>query len=185
MGWWSPTILGGDEPMDFVAWIGDRVFARIGHDRVAGLLSRAGQPLDVANERPDGHLIWPPAPERSELHHAVRKALGMVAASLAAEFAEAADGGRFGLQALAVVLMGYGAPMSAEMRRVCGQAAFGDEWARADARRRRHVAQLVAAINGYRDGAPTRIEEVGLFEAIERHIAAGRPGPVNTGPDFP
>jgi len=185
MGWWSLTILGGDTPLDYVAWIGDRVFARIGRDRVAGMLARAGEPLDVANGRPGGHLIWPPAGERTELHHAVRAALGVVAPSLAAEFAEVDDGGRYGLQALAVVCMGYGAPMSAELRRLCGQAAFGDEWARTDTERRAHIAQLVGAINGYRDGAPTRLEEVGLFAAIERHIAAGKAGLVNTGPDLP
>jgi hypothetical protein len=181
MDWWSDTILG-DPPLDFLHWIGDRVFAHIGHERAADLLDRAGRPPEVANEPPSGSLIWPPAPERSELHAAVRKALGSVAVPLSAEFGEEPGTSHIALQALAVAVMAYGARMSAELRRMTRQAAFGDEWARQDPGRRARVAQLVAAIDRYEDGKPLLLEEVSLAEAIGRHLAAGKEGLVNTGP---
>jgi hypothetical protein len=127
MGWWSDTILGGDPPLDYLHWIGDRTFACIRHERAAELLARACRPPEVANERPSGSLIWPAAPEQSALDAVVRKALGSAAVPLSAEFVEERGNSHIALQTLAVAVVAYGARMSGELRWMTRQAAIGDE----------------------------------------------------------
>jgi len=184
MGWWSATILGGDWPMDVLGDLGDDAFGRIGEARARALLEAAGDRGVWAGDPPSGSELWPPPAPDAALFSEVAAVIGAASENRLRSFRDLPDDDRCAaVQALAVAVMGYGAPLPEPLRAAALAACAEDPWARAgDPERAREVAQLAEGISAYRAGTPLRLRERGLFGEIGMRLSGGRDGRIDAGP---
>lgn len=147
MGWWSATIMGGDEP-----W-----------DQEANVLDLIGLPVDD-----DDQPHWEDTPERTRL------ALEAVPMDAWQAFFEKKDalGKHVAHQVVVVMHMAVGARLPeflAQAAIQCSQEEDTQTW-RDPGKRRFYLDKFIEQIRRY-DGTPTQIEQEGLLEVICSRVA--------------
>lgn len=161
MGWWSPAIMGGDSPLDAY-----------------------GDIWGVCGVKYDGD------------HHErlSREVLDKNAKKLE-EWALKNEKDPVALHALGVTLMERGARMSRWLKARIIQAAKNDEWAKkggSDSERGRKIQAFIEKVKAYFGGKPKDCSDeeglmsrgggTSLFENLEKAVAGGKLGLINTGP---
>lgn len=158
MGWWSPTILGGDPPLDMLCAL-DRALGL--DDRLAladlGRLSRSDRRLFAA-----ALDSW-----RGDDGWGVR----------IADLADSShDDAWLAAQVLAVVVMAVGADMDDELREAAATSGDHDPWVQQEAAtgggpRTKAVAEFAELVRFYA-GKPTGVWAESLLDALRR-VAGG------------
>lgn len=152
MGWWSPTILGGDYPADTAYDIAERFG---GYTREWG--------------------SWDAYPET------LRAKLEATAEFELVNFINSSYEAPIAAQVVALVHMACGARLSPVLRQLAVRACQGEDtssW-RSPSERQHHLAHFVCMINQYDDQTPARPPEIGVFAAVAQHITTGRSGLLN------
>lgn len=142
MGWWSATIMGGDEPLD----------------QQTNVLELIGL-LHDDEDYPD----WEDEPERT------KAALEAVSMDAWRAFFEQKDdfGRRVAQQVAAVMHMAVGAALPDALAQAaigCSQQEDTRTWKDPE-ERRMYLDRFIAQVKAY-DGTPTHIEEEGLFDVM-------------------
>ena len=152
MGSWSPTILGGDTPLDT---IGDFSYRFCG--------------------RTDDWEDWDSFP------HTMKANLEAATERDITDFIEYADDPAVAAQCVALAYMAVGAKLSPELRVLAVDACAKEDtscWNDPD-QRKKCLAEFSFMLGAYDDVTPQRPPEEGLFAAIGRQASEGRTGLVN------
>lgn len=152
MGWWSPTILGGDEPLDDVL-----AFAREfgGYD----------------DEQWDD---WDSEPEL------MRQSLARSSESDVLTFIDNRDSASVA-QVVALAYMSCGAilPVSIRERAICACSSEDVSGWSEPSVRRAHLNELQLMVQNYDDRTPQVPPEEGLFDVVEQRMSSGSTGLIN------
>lgn len=154
MGWWSPTILGGDPPLDALAVLERAIGWSDPKGGVGGFYCLE-----------DRHI----APLRAALE-AHRDTVEQMFVDARWGRDEPFEQVCEDVQAWAAGIMRVGGPMSGRMREIALDAALADPWSREDAERARHVRAFAQAVRDYREGVPTPLPEQGLLSSINERL---------------
>ncbi len=149
MGWWSETILGGDEPLDELGTISDII--------------------GIENLYPIGR--W-----KEDFRSGTRQALekGMPALVAEAEKREQDCYATIYVQVLATVCMAAGATIPDRLLEMAREAGADDTWAKTDSDRAACIENYLKALDDYRPGEPRVLAEEGLFEAMNKTFREGQ-----------
>ena len=146
MGWWSTTIMGGDDPLDGEGFIMDFIGVEFNYGE--------GESYD-------------PAKAKEGLEFQQKEFL--------IEIDKHVKNGSFYesnyiyKQVLGVLLMRYGCIIQDEVKDEVIQAATKDGWAQEDKERLGHINAFISAIESY-TGNPTEVKQEGLFQKIVEHL---------------
>lgn len=152
MGWWSPTILGGDSPSDAVY---DLAEAFGGYSHEWGAWDARLDELRTNLEKADEAAII--------------------------DFIEKSYEAAICAQVAALMHMACGAKLSPALRELAIQACDQEDvscW-NSPYERRSHLDEFSRMIRQYDDSTPSRPPEIGLFEALNRHLASKNSGILN------
>jgi len=143
MGWWSATILGGDEPLDDLGNIADALGVKFDYDDEYG---------------PDFHG-----------YHFTRKVVEAGSPKLVALLKRRMDDSVF-MQVWGAVCLWTGAKMTAKERDAVIAAAKADEWMREEgtgSERGGFIDEFIAAVReNWKGGKTTTLKDQGLFDRI-------------------
>lgn len=149
MGWWSETIMGGDEPLDWVAELAEACGIK---DTNFDDDSNFHGFVFTANK--------------------IEKNLGKLLKTV--EASRYFSGPLIGYQVLAILIMHHGATFPAKTRKLIlakvDEYLASDEWKEwcGSSKRYGYVKNLTNTIKDYKNGTPTQIKEEGLFENMAK-----------------
>lgn len=168
MGWWSASILGGDEPLDYLGDLAD----------ICEVGNRDDEDEEFYKNLP---------PEERELRATLydyaftaeivnnpktRKAM--------IKYCQKAYTPEIAYQVLGVILMATGAKIPKSLKNKIINSAETDEWANnKDEERVSFMQSFIAALNNYTDGKPVFTTVEGLFQKINEKMTKGETGLVN------
>lgn len=152
MGWWSETVMGGDDPLDY----------EIGIYRIAGLSScdvHGGEKKPV------------------EIKRMLKKALP----TILRRRGDAWDA-EIRKQVVGVLVMRHGlSPRYKDVKAAINLALEGakeDEWATENPTRQEYMNKFIKQLEAY-DGTPQEPEYEGLFEKFAEAMSSGKTGVIN------
>lgn len=158
MGWWSTTIMGGDEPLDHLAMIRDIILEKtditLNEDRERGF-DGSLYPLEALADYPD---------EVGKLRQAFESSLDELMA-----MHRYGDEGIL-LQVIGSVAMALGADLPARVREQIIKASQDDESARGNAERKSHIDAFVEALKDHVPGKQWFEGTEGLFDRMAKML---------------
>lgn len=151
MGWWSATVLGGDEPMDYVGDMEDLI----------GLAS-------YDDEESDEDVEFTVKQRRAAVNKNINRLV---------KYAKGRDS-EIAFHVLGAVVITNGAKLSAKVRTLVVDAIKADEWANAGSddstERKFYMAKFLRQINRYPLNTNTRPRTLpyeGLFDKLAKMMA--------------
>jgi hypothetical protein len=168
MGWWSASILGGDEPLDYLGDLAD--ICGVGYrdkDESEDLTKLSAQ------EREARATLYDYAFSAEIVNDsATRKQM--------IKYCQEAYSPEIAHQVLGVILMATGAKIPKTLKQKIVKSAQKDEWANnPDEERMSYIQAFIAALNNYIDGTPVFTTVEGLFQKINENLSSGQTGLVN------
>ena len=156
MGWWSCTVCGGDEPLDYLGAMEDLI----------GLPS-----YDVKTGEDKTYTL---AQRRDAVNNNIDKLVAYAERQL--------DDSEISYQVLGVIIIGNGAKLTAKLRDRIVQAIKADEWAMENKERKVYMNAFKRQIKRYPLNQNARCRTIayeGLFDKIAEKMAKGESGLVN------
>lgn len=151
MGWWSTTIMSGDDPLDGEGWIMNEIGIKYEFESGSYDSVQSKKRLEVEQEN--------------------------ILAKIDKEIENGYYESNFIYkQVLGVLLMRYGCSIKQNVKEQIIEAANSDTWSSGNLERKKHLDEFVNTLNEY-EGEPTEITSEGLFQKIAQHL--GKNGPVN------
>lgn len=165
MGWWSASILGGDEPLDYLGDLAD----------ICGVGSR---------EEDTNKTLTPQEEQLASTLYSYEFTAEIVNNSdtriAMLKYCDKAYDKNIAYQVLGVILMATGGTISDSLKKKIIKSAENDEWAGSkDEERISYIQSFIAAVTNYTDGVPVYTTTEGLFQKINEHLASGKSGLVN------
>lgn len=145
MGWWSPTILGGDSALDY-----------------------HGDMMDIIAETNGMKIDYYADLEFKPTAKMVDKAMPKLV-KYARDHNDSYDPG-VAAQVLGVIIITSGAKMSEKTRKYIHTAAVNDEWAIVDPERKEYIDSFARQIKRYTGKRKLKVAEEGLFDMIAKKV---------------
>lgn len=167
MGWWSASILGGDEPLDCLGDLAD----------ICGVSYRDQEKTEIGKLSPEEQtrmatLYNYPFTSAILNNSETRKKME--------KYCTKAYTPEIAYQVLGVILMATGAKIPKTLKNKIVHAAQNDEWALSkDEERISFIQSYIAALNNYTDGTPVSTTVEGLFQKMNEAYNSGSTGLVN------
>lgn len=163
MGWWSTTIMGGDEPYDFASVFADDIFN----------LKEIDGEAEADQSETDQLIEY----NRNQINQTLRKAVEFTNDDECREYGDREIAG----QVLGVLIMAYGAKMPDDVRQLILECAKNDEWAHDDEKREHQIFKFMEQIKAYpsEGGQCVYVDQEGLFDVVEKAITEGQTGLIN------
>lgn len=152
MGWWSCTVMGGDDPLD---WLSDLA-------SVCGVGFVEGDDDEAWEQSFHGFMLT---------RGAVEAHLDALVQHLESIDARPYDNARIPVQVLGAMILWTGAAIPDALRERIIASAEGDEWAAENEERAHYIARFVVALRQHEAGKRTDIDSEGLWDALDRKTA--------------